>query len=554
MLSYSGTEGANIYFLVIPLLLLLLPIALRVLLAIFKILRNSPGIVVTFTTNTRQWLSRTLNNSINAQPHPPLLFDPVCYLPEDVAAFCFSFLDSRSLLDTVQHVSHAWHKAVGSRAVWRDVRLPDTSMTNAGLVEIVRKSRGATNTLRGLDASDMSEWCLQACFHTLSHLRVLKITPYAYGSLKHLGPLLSHLPLLEDLSVKWYYHSLRFPHLPFLRSVKCHYGGSKLKCLYNLPSLTKLDVRECSVDTSHAWPASLRHISISYDEWDDTNVFNRVASLHQLESLHMDLSFCYSLPELSFLSSLTSLQHFSIHSSGLAIASNVQGSLASLRKLNLHYSNVTDEQLQRIANLPNLQDLSIRFAPLLTNNTLRLICTTLPNLSKLHLFSCDNITDYSYLPMCGTLRELCIAHSKKKRIALAQIKAISNMQQLVSLTLWTYLFNTGVDIFSYLRNMRGLQELTLRIQNGRYLFLDDELYAMWFFSLLWGERANWMRSGIVECLSHMPNMTCVTLPHNSFLSTQGEAMLIAALPRINVRFLAETLDAYSALEARNRLN
>lgn len=566
--AFGATFGPIIMVLV--LLLILLALLILILLLGFALAYATP--IANTVCGIWQWLVSKCKATWQLQTKQTICydrnsfrFDPVSDLPGELSSMCLSFLDVCSLLYTVRDVNNAWCNAIdgGLPALWRDVRVFEhTLFDDTDLKEMVRSSRGAIHTLvlRPTLYSGISTRRLKAAFRSLRDLRVLSIGPGAF----HIGPrdhrtfgqILSHIPLLEQLSIDAHNHLIMFPPLPFLTSLTCRCCSS-LKGLHNLPSLTRLDMGHCYVKANDAWPHTLVDIFIFDHKEFEPRLLDRIASLHQPTSIQTDWSFAHKPPhntlfkppydQLAFLSSFSTLRRLTVvspdsgssdinHASTTGTISpdvifNVLGSVTSLVSLELNIENATDQHLRCVSLRSNLQELSLTFTPFLTNATLRLICTSLPSLTKLFLQECHHITDFSYINMCSSLQELHIDHLSRCPASLKQLRQITSLPKLVSLSLRICVFEK-YDAFSYICDIPNIREITLSFHDA--FTVPVIMVEIWPFLLptCIGSRLNRLRQRLFECLAHMPTLTHVSLPNMLFLR-KDEALLSASLPRLS---------------------
>lgn len=208
--------------------------------------------------------------------------DPVTYLPGDVAALLLSFLSIRTLLCSAQLVNHAWQEAIdgGLPAVWFNVRL-GYKISDTALSVVAQKSRGQ---VRELEVARMTSRGLST-LPSFSDLRVLSITAsyffiYWYVQERPPSAILSSLPLLERFSIDYIrtgsidQHKLEiaFPPMRFLQTVCC-IECRIVKCLHNLPSLTKLQLERCCVGADDIWFVTSPFSNISFSTLKSSNVW-----------------------------------------------------------------------------------------------------------------------------------------------------------------------------------------------------------------------------------------------------------------------------------------
>lgn len=464
---------------------------------------------------------------------PLWFFDPVLDLPEDLAAHCLSFLDARSLLITVWRVNHAWRDAIdgGLPAVWRDMSLRE-QLSAAQLAEVARRSHGRIFLLDGQVLEDGMQ-----VIHSFSGLRVLRTsTPPNSGC--SVSPVLSCFPLLEALTVNHETVPVVIPPLQALKAIRCSRCHS-INGLHNLPALTKLDINATALQEGDAWPASLRDVVIRNYPKYDPGVVDRIAALQQPVSIDSDWWFVWSdihsLPpdNLSFLASFSTLQRlvtdlphrfispFFSYLSAMATS--------SLRELDIRSGAITDERLQRLSSLTNLQTVSLHCSGEMTSEGLRHVCE-LPALTSLCLNCCSSVTDYSHVGRCSHLRELRITHH-----SCVDVRAVTQLQHLENLELCFH--DIPHDLIRDLCTMSSLRHLSVC-----GIYCEPSMPATVFASLPTLTALESIRVPqvhpvgqlveLVDYLVGIPMLRRIELHEENKVDAQDEARLREALPRL----------------------
>lgn len=388
--------------------------------------------------------------------------DPVRVLPDDLVALCLSFVGVETLLGAAQLVNRSWHHAIDGNlpAVWTDVQLQDPSVSNADLAEVVRKCRNQIRTLKitpqGLHA-----------IRSLSNLRVLHICLLTKRSI---SPLLSSLPLLEELFVSYSIRhpgvNIVFPVMQHLRTFICRTCWL-IKGIHNLHALSTLELAAVSVEASTPWPASLREFTI-YDSSDfNPQLLDRIAALQHPTKLDTDWQFLYPsdptssfftppYEQFAFLSTFTSLHYLSTSSIDCPHIPffTYISALTSLRELRLEGDLVSDQDLQCLRHLRSLHRLTFYCLLSVTSNGFKHVAS-LPNLIELTVVNCERIADYTPISSCTALRMLDIW--EYRALSLAEVQAITQLSQLEELRVSTVLNDSNhVSMFCSIRSLRDL--------------------------------------------------------------------------------------------------
>lgn len=224
-----------------------------------------------------------------------------------------------------------------------------------------------------------------------------------------------------------------------------HTGYVDVSRLVNMRHLRFLDIRE-GIIISPFKPMNLDTLMIEYTE-PDSNIPQSINNLQLLTKLRLarPKSNDNLITNMSFLNGLDNLVHLELENMGDLINTKYIGWLTQLETLNLRGSNLSshsfvkklknltllsidgniessidwlynmrkitnlslanfaidDEALNRIAELPLLERLSLTRASITR-------FTEMPNLEFLHLSNCDNLTDYSELLNCNNLVKVVI--------------------------------------------------------------------------------------------------------------------------------------------------
>lgn len=249
-----------------------------------------------------------------------------------------------------------------------------------------------------------------------------------------------------------------FPPLRLLRTVRCEYCKA-VKGIGSLPALTALNLERSCVDAHDEWSASLRDVSIICHDAYNPHLLARLADMQHLTHLYTDWSFArggdlLTNAHLSFLPNLP-LQRLNVYVNRMHPLFNHLGAIEHLRDLELNGGDITDQDVACLAQLTNLQDLSLLFTAALTCETLHVVCA-LPHLTQLSLHVCDGINDYSEVAKCVQLRSL------QRTGVNRRIQAISMLGGLEKLILQASGGFVDTDsCFSHMcREMRGLRELS----------------------------------------------------------------------------------------------
>lgn len=469
-------------------------------------------------------------------------FDPVADMPGDMAALCLSFLDVPMLLGVAQHVSHTWRYAIdgGLPGVWFDV-----SVAGVRLAEVVQRSR---SRIRNIHLTRITTAVVDgmSSMRSLANLRVLHIGAYPRLCQWSISAILPSFPLLEELVTEWC-SGIVLPALQFLRTVDCRHCN-EVKGLHSLPSLTKLYSMGCSVDSSLPWSPSIRSVTIRASSYNP-QVIHRLAALQQLAALTTDWTFVagrtsnhlttpsfFTPPysQLSFLAEFTSLERLDVNLLShcpAAILFNYLDAMTSLRDLTLHGGDMTDQDMQCLAQLTQLQFLSLQHIRKITSHSLDHLAV-LPNLTKLDIVYCSLVSDFSPVCRCAQVRELLLS-DHEHLMTLAEADALSQLKHIEVLVL-ELKFSISPDCLPRICTMRSLLQLCV--------CACDEIAPWTTFSVLLSLsslqklhmpiKAEYLPK-LVECLVQMPKLTDITLGSSvSEISAQDRARLRSALPRL----------------------
>lgn len=468
-------------------------------------------------------------------------FDPIADLPADLAALCLSFLDVPSLLVVAQYVSHAWRTGIdgGLPAVWHIVHLNYVNLRDEMWAEVVQKSHGRIVFLQ-IDASHISAQSVKR-IRSLSRLRYMRITICA----KLDAQILAGCPLLEQLTVESARHSvvtLTIPPLQFITTLRC-IALDHVEGIQNLPSLKTLNLISCfRVDAREPWPADIRDILICNVSHIDIQLLDRIGALQHLTSLNTDWSFVHSeysspvsslsaINRLSDNSTISALQHLVVQHIPFALLRASLVIMNRLCKLEVLCCSLTDQDLQCISQLAtNLQQITLMettpHTSLITNTGLHHLCG-MHNITKLDLYGCESITDYSTISTCSQLRYLKLQTSDRV-LSRDEAKAFGKLQRLETLEMLTSLDEQGrcFEQFCMMRNLR-----VLRVSSGEFLLTDTALSAL--PSLLFLEKFD-VHDIPVKTLAELVDRLVLmpTLKHVDINAGEYVKILRKALPRL----------------------
>ena len=235
----------------------------------------------------------------------------------------------------------------------------------------------------------------------LPKLRSLRLGRFTYEDLR----MLRDLPSLSSLA-------LSIPNIT----------KEGLKELGNISNLTYLDLSDCD--------------SITLEGLKELKQISALASLN--------LSCCDSitgewLKELQYISNLTSLSlvNYRISDAELGYLARISG-LTSLdlggADSGLGFpSDVTDEGLKELKNMPNLTSLSLESGELITDEGLKHLMDNAA-LTSLNLDGCHDITDEG-LKLLGHMSKLTSLNLTDSKVTDAGLKGLGHMSALTSLGL-----------------------------------------------------------------------------------------------------------------------
>jgi len=247
-----------------------------------------------------------------------------------------------------------------------------------------------------------------------------------------------------------------------------------------------------------------------------------VASLKNLREL--DLNGCQSISSSSLgdtLARLPRLESLDVSYCSDILRSSWQGKISALRSLHLSYSDVKDEHLSRLTNLPCLEELTLdsseitdwALAHLAGNNVS-------PNLAVLDLADCD-ISDMglSHLPKFKQLKNLSLFYCDLSNDGL---EYISEMKNLEVLNLDSR--EISDDGLFYLRRLTNLK--CLDIFSGRITDVGcahiSKVKSLVTLELCGGG------IGDLGCshLSSLVNLTSLNLSQNESITNAGASFLV----------------------------
>jgi hypothetical protein len=197
--------------------------------------------------------------------------------------------------------------------------------------------------------------------------------------------------------------------------------------------------------------------------------------------------------------------------------------MSNIKKLELYDTQIGDQSLEHLSSLANLQDLNIHSTQV-TDDGLRLI-RCFPELESLDLGGSSPITDggLQYLEPLRKLESLELSESRFSDHALVHLKHLTRLELLY--IAWTPITGAG---FKHLSKLSRLETLFA----AESQFTDEGLKYLTPFSLLNSlglSRTNVTDKGLrhLECLSKLKTLSL----DGTRVTKQGKAKLKKALPR-----------------------
>lgn len=210
--------------------------------------------------------------------------------------------------------------------------------------------------------------------------------------------------------------------------------------------------------------------------------------------------------------------------------------MTSLRQLKLAKCRVTEQDLECLVRLANLEFLTFSHVKPLFGNTLVVSCLAqLPRIATLCIEECRHATDYSFISACTQLRELSLCHNfdPDRQLSRAEMEAIAQLHRLEKLSLLVPLQHP--HMFSlFCNHLQHLSELKVWYSYRKPPVPAAALSSLPALSRLetfWLAPLRCEDFGmLVDCMVQMPRLRRVQLQHR--LSDQDEARLRDALPRL----------------------
>lgn len=368
--------------------------------------------------------------------------------------------------------------------------------------------------------------------HTLTASNCRCLTDEAIVNISHLQSLttlsLDGCRCLTDISLRAIGNLINLQQLDLSQLDLLTSEG--LKYLVGLEQLEEISLGWCrAIDddgikilTSQPGRSStLRNLCLARCRITDVGV-EYLGSLKNLREL--DLNGCQSISSASLgdtIARLPSLECLDVSYCSDILCRSWQGKIGSLRALHLSYSDVKDEHLSRLTNLPCLEELTLDSSEITDWSLAHFADNNVsPNLTVLDLADCD-VSDMglSHLPKFKQLKNLSLFYCD---ISNDGLEYISEMKNLEVLNLDSR--EISDDGLFYLRKLKNLK--CLDIFSGRITDVGcahiSKIKSLVTLELCGGG------IGDLGCshLSSLVNLTSLNLSQNESITNAGASFLV----------------------------